>query len=76
MPEHEEKRCPRCNTVFTCCVGSITLCQCTSVKLDAAQRQYLSERHDDCLCAACMVEERRVFNINRFKARIQRLIGR
>lgn len=57
-------------------VGNVAECQCSTVKLDGLQRQHIAERYDDCLCAKCMVEERRAYNIGRFKARINRLIGR
>jgi hypothetical protein len=56
MSEHEKKYCPRCSTPFECKVGSILLCQCTSVTLTETERNYLHENYEDCLCANCMKE--------------------
>lgn len=56
MCEHEKKFCPRCEACFECKVGSILLCQCMSVKLTEAERNYLQEKYEDCLCASCMKE--------------------
>ncbi|HEY9005004.1 MAG TPA: cysteine-rich CWC family protein [Ohtaekwangia sp.] len=53
--KHEQKKCPRCQTGFECKVGSITLCQCSTVSLREDERQYLRDNYSDCLCAACMV---------------------
>jgi hypothetical protein len=76
MAEHEQKNCPCCKDEFTCKAGSITLGECRKVELSTAQRQNLAERYEDCLCRKCMIEERRAFNVDQFKARIDRLIGR
>lgn len=76
MPTHEEKRCPRCQGPFTCKAGSIELCQCRTVDLNATQRQHLAERFDDCLCANCLLEERKAANINEHEQRIRRITGR
>lgn len=56
MCEHEKKYCPRCQAGFECKVGSILLCQCAGVKLDQDDRDYISARYADCLCAACLQE--------------------
>ncbi|PID43157.1 MAG: hypothetical protein CSA52_00550 [Gammaproteobacteria bacterium] len=56
MTNHEKNLCPRCNTLFECKCGSITLCHCSQVNLSQAQREYLSERWDTCLCHACLLE--------------------
>ncbi len=54
MPSPEQKQCPRCGTSFECETGSISRCQCKTVHLTPEQREYLSERYDDCLCLACL----------------------
>ncbi|OJJ19914.1 hypothetical protein BKI52_15665 [marine bacterium AO1-C] len=54
MPKHEDKHCPRCQTLFECKVGSINLCQCTTVTLTPEERAYIAKLYDDCLCANCM----------------------
>ncbi len=67
MSEHEKKYCPRCSTSFECKVGSILLCQCTSVTLTETERNYLHENYEDCLCANCMKELKIEFHQNLFK---------
>nr|WKN34916.1 cysteine-rich CWC family protein [Tunicatimonas sp. TK19036] len=54
MAKHEEKTCHRCGEIFECKVGSITLCQCTAVTLTEAERTYISQQFDECLCARCL----------------------
>lgn len=56
MCKHEDKHCPRCGAVFECKVGSILICQCTTIDLNEAESNYLAERFDDCLCVSCMEE--------------------
>jgi hypothetical protein len=62
MCEHEKIGCPRCNAKFECKVGSISLCQCTSVSLTIDESQYISEFYKECLCASCMLEMKKEFN--------------
>ncbi|MBD2754608.1 cysteine-rich CWC family protein [Spirosoma validum] len=52
--KHDQVVCPRCETVYECKVGSINLCQCTSVELTEEQRQYIRSLFDGCLCARCL----------------------
>lgn len=54
MCKHEDKHCPRCNTVFECKAGSIALCQCSTIQLSEAERAYVESRFDDCLCVSCL----------------------
>lgn len=54
MCEHEQKHCPRCNAPFECKVGSILLCQCTTVTLSQDERDFIAAQYADCLCAACL----------------------
>ena len=56
MPEHEFVSCPRCGRRFECKLGSITICQCSEIQLSAAQREYIAERWDRCLCHHCLLE--------------------
>jgi hypothetical protein len=58
MEMHEEKNCPRCQNFFECNVGSILICQCTTVTLNEAERDDIMDKYDDCLCANCMLEMR------------------
>ncbi|UII25090.1 cysteine-rich CWC family protein [Fulvivirga maritima] len=75
MPKHEDKYCPRCNTLFECKVGNIALCQCSKVELTHEQRNYLSSQFSDCLCASCMAELKTEFNIKQHEASINKIIG-
>ena len=54
MCKHEEKTCPRCKISFECKVGDIPHCQCYVVKLSDEERDFISKRFTDCLCADCM----------------------
>lgn len=67
MEKHEKKYCPRCQTPFECKVGSILLCQCASVTLTEAERNYLQQTYSDCLCANCMKELKTEFHNNSSK---------
>ncbi len=54
MDKHEEKICPRCLGRFECKVGKIHLCQCSTVQLSPAQRQFIESVYQGCLCANCL----------------------
>jgi len=75
MLKHEEKICQRCGQKFECKVGSILLCQCTTVKLNESERDYMREQYSDCLCAGCMKELRAEYHNNKFKNKIKKLLG-
>jgi hypothetical protein len=47
--------CPRCQQSFRCRVGTISSCQCQSVDLSNAQRDYIGTMYQDCLCAECLL---------------------
>ncbi len=76
MNKHEEKYCQRCNTVFECKVGSILLCQCTTVTLNEEERNYMRERYTDCLCAKCMQTVKVEYQNNLLKDKIDKLSGK
>jgi hypothetical protein len=54
MCKHEDKHCPRCNTVFECKAGSIALCQCSTIQISVEERVYVESRFEDCLCVSCL----------------------
>ncbi|MBA2591001.1 MAG: cysteine-rich CWC family protein [Pseudomonadota bacterium] len=56
MPRHEDKICPRCGVTFECKVGTVLICQCSSVDLSREERAYIMDYYDDCLCADCLRE--------------------
>ncbi len=56
-----KKVCPRCGATFECRHDEIISCQCATVKLDAAQREYLKENYHDCLCHDCLLEVKSSF---------------
>ncbi len=76
MNKHEEKYCQRCNAVFECKVGSILLCQCTTVTLNEEERNYMRERYTDCLCAKCMQAVKVDYQNNLLKDKIDKLSGK
>ncbi len=75
MCEHETKYCPRCRTRFECKVGSILLCQCTSVSLTEAESNYLHEKYEDCLCTDCMKELKAEFHNNLLKKKLKKTLS-
>ncbi|WP_207429700.1 cysteine-rich CWC family protein [Pedobacter sp. SYSU D00535] len=55
MVKHEIIPCERCNGRIECKANSYTKCQCSKVSLNLNEVQYVSERFDGCLCAACLL---------------------
>ena len=56
MDKHEEKYCPKCNNTFICKMGDIANCQCNTVALSEATRNFLSKTNFDCLCKGCLAK--------------------
>ncbi len=54
MAHHESKYCQRCDTQFECKVGTIAICQCSTVTLSKEERGHIEQKYDDCLCANCL----------------------
>lgn len=52
--KHELKYCGRCFVQFTCKVGDVLACQCSTVSLSEQTKNFLLETKYDCLCADCM----------------------
>ncbi|MCC9135741.1 cysteine-rich CWC family protein [Pontibacter silvestris] len=69
MPQHESKICPRCSQPFECKVGSILICQCSSVRLNDEERYHLSKLYTDCLCASCIKEVQAEYQTQQFQHR-------
>jgi acyl-CoA hydrolase len=72
MMKHEEKFCPRCGTRFECKAGSVALCQCNTIRLNAEERDYLQRLFNDCLCGKCMQELRSDYHL-KFSQQNQKL---
>jgi len=75
MPQHENKKCPRCSGSFECKTGSILLCQCSTVAMTAEQLEYSSKEYDDCLCRNCLKELRAEYNTLSFSQNMQSLLS-
>jgi len=75
MCKHENKTCPRCHTLFECRVGDITKCQCYTVKLNDAERDFLARTYNDCLCAECMKAVRTAWNQAQKEIRLKQFFG-
>ena len=73
MKKHEVKYCPRCNTQFECKLGSVTLCQCSTVKLNGLERNYIFNKYEDCLCAKCLTELKAEFQNSMLQNKIDTL---
>jgi len=50
------KRCPRCKNEFLCHHENIALCECSKIKLTAAEREKISRLFSGCLCIKCLQE--------------------
>jgi hypothetical protein len=72
MCSHEEKICPRCQARFECKLGSINLCQCTTVTLNDAERNYIRAQFDDCLCASCLLALKKEYKQKQLEEKINR----
>lgn len=75
MCSHEQKNCPRCNSKFECKVGSINLCQCTTVILNDKEREYMRENFDDCLCASCMKDIKSEYHTQVYHNKLKSILG-
>ncbi|GLB48074.1 cysteine-rich CWC family protein [Neptunitalea lumnitzerae] len=75
MPKHEQKYCARCQAEFECKVGSITLCQCATVPLNAEERQYIKNLHDDCLCANCLQDLKQQYHKQLYEGKLKAILG-
>ncbi|WP_338870214.1 cysteine-rich CWC family protein [Spirosoma sp. SC4-14] len=51
---HTPSVCPRCQQPFLCRAGAIQVCQCQTVSLTDAQRQFIASLFEGCLCANCL----------------------
>lgn len=71
MLSDESKKCPRCQVDFECKAGAITACQCSNIFLNEAERKYVGELYDDCLCVACLMELQTEFSILNHDSKIQ-----
>jgi hypothetical protein len=56
MNKHEIIPCERCGLRIECKANAYTKCQCSAVKLDLNEVQFVSESFDGCLCAACLMD--------------------
>jgi len=54
--KHEIITCERCGLTVECRANASIKCQCSAVNLSIEEMQYINERYDACLCAACLNE--------------------
>ncbi|PZR37624.1 MAG: hypothetical protein DI538_12075 [Azospira oryzae] len=71
--KHEPKACPRCQAVFECKVGNVGNCQCQAVQLSDELQKRIQNEFEDCLCADCLKELRRVHYLKSLQEKIKRL---
>jgi hypothetical protein len=50
-----EKKCSKCETVFTC-QNESSGCWCESVRLTQETLAHLKEHYENCLCTKCLKE--------------------
>jgi hypothetical protein len=75
MCEHKTKYCPHCNQLFDCKVGSILLCQCTTVSLTENERLFMKHRYEDCLCTSCMKQLKDMYADEKLNDQIAQLVN-
>ncbi|WP_084490307.1 cysteine-rich CWC family protein [Niabella ginsenosidivorans] len=75
MCKHEQKYCPRCEQPFECKVGSILLCQCSSVILTDAERDFITGLYEDCLCARCLADMKILYHKQTFQSKLKKILG-
>lgn len=75
MIKHESKICPRCNTGFECKVGSIMLCQCSTVTLNEEEIAYMKGKYADCLCTGCMKILKAEYQNQLFSQKLKSILG-
>lgn len=56
MIKHEIISCGRCGKRIECKANSFTRCQCSTVRLNLNELQYVSEHYETCLCSDCLQE--------------------
>ena len=56
MDKHEEKCCPKCQSIFVCKIGDIANCQCNTIEISEAAKEFLSQTNFDCLCKDCLAK--------------------
>jgi hypothetical protein len=56
MEKHEQKVCPKCHSPFTCKMGDIVNCQCSTITLGNETKNFLSKTSYDCLCKNCLAK--------------------
>ncbi|WP_325388375.1 cysteine-rich CWC family protein [Mucilaginibacter sp.] len=61
--KHEIVSCERCSSPFECKANSFTKCQCTTVQLTLNETQYIAELYDGCLCAGCLMELKKEYQV-------------
>jgi hypothetical protein len=54
ITNQEIKYCPRCAKAFQCHSAAVESCHCHKTALTAGQRDYISAKYQDCLCASCL----------------------
>jgi hypothetical protein len=56
--------CERCGIMIECKAQLSEVCDCTKIKLDLNEAQYVSELHTGCLCNTCLEELKLAYNKN------------
>ncbi|MCF3110485.1 cysteine-rich CWC family protein [Niabella sp. CC-SYL272] len=75
MCQHEDKYCPRCKQPFECKVGSILLCQCSTVSLNNEERDFIFKQYEDCLCAECLKALKAQYHQQQFQHKLKGILG-
>jgi len=49
------------------------MCQCSTVALVQAERDFIAAQYEDCLCAACLQDLKRVYHQQLHQEKLQRI---
>jgi len=72
--KHEQKVCARCLRDFTCKVGDIANCQCSTVRLSEAAQKHIGTKYNDCLCCHCMKDEQHEYALREFNDKLKHVL--
>lgn len=75
MCKHETKYCPRCTESFECKVGSIDLCQCSTVQFDSSEIEFMKQNYDDCICVSCMQKVSTEYKNQLYRGKLKSILG-
>lgn len=59
--KYDIKCCPMCKSKFECKPDNISQCQCSEIIPSSDEQMFISDKYDDCLCADCLLEMKKIY---------------